>query len=93
MKRRIALTALAVLLTGALATLAEKPAHNVSAERHPTLAAAQHLSDQAFRRILDAQHANEWDLGGHAARAKELLEQANAELKLAAEASNEHHGK
>jgi len=28
---------------------------------------------------------------GHAAKAKDLLDQANRELKMAAEAANEHH--
>lgn len=37
---------------------------------------------------MDAQKANEWDLGGHAQKAKELLDESNKELKLAAEASN-----
>jgi hypothetical protein len=29
-------------------------------------------------------------LGGHAARAKELLDEANEELRLAADVANEH---
>jgi len=76
-----------MLLLGG-AAIAQKPARNISGERHPNLAAAQQLSRQAWQRILDAQKANEWDLGGHAQRAKELLDQVNNELKLAAEASN-----
>jgi hypothetical protein len=52
------------------------------------VAAAQRLVEQAFNRITAAQEANEFDLGGHAARAKELLDQANKELKLAAETAN-----
>ena len=40
------------------------------------------------KREQDAQKANEWDLQGHAQRAKNLLDQVNNELKLAAEASN-----
>jgi hypothetical protein len=67
---------------------AQRPAHNVSPKRHPNLAAAQRLVDQAFNKIVAAQRANEWDLGGHAQKAKELLDDANKELKLAAEASN-----
>jgi hypothetical protein len=58
--------------------------------RHPNLRAAQQLVDQAFQRISDAQRANEWDMGGHAARAKDLLEQASREIKLATVASNHH---
>jgi hypothetical protein len=58
--------------------------------RHPNLAAAQRLSTQAFEKVTPAQRANEFDLNGHAQKAKELLEQANQELKQAAEASNAH---
>ena len=31
------------------------------------------------------------DMGGHAAKAKDLLDQVNRELKEAAEAANHHH--
>ena len=40
--------------------------------------------------LSDAQRANEWDMGGHAARAKDLLSQASREIKLAADAGNHH---
>jgi hypothetical protein len=73
-------------ITGGL-LIAQRPEENVG-RRHPNLMAAQHLIDQAFERISDAQRANEWDMGGHAARAKELLDQANHEIKLAAETAN-----
>lgn len=66
----------------------DKPAQNVSGKRHPNIAAAQRLSEQAFEKISAAQKANEWDMEGHAAKAKELLEQVNAQLKEAAEAAN-----
>lgn len=65
-----------------------KPARNISKKRHPNLAAAQKFTDQAYRRIVAAQQANEYDLGGHAQKAKELLDQANNELKQAAEVAN-----
>jgi hypothetical protein len=68
--------------------VAQRPKQNVSPGRHPNLAAAQRLSGQAWQRVLDAQKANEWDLAGHAQKAKELLDQVNTELKLSAEASN-----
>lgn len=66
------------------------PAQNISGKRHPNLAAAQRLCDQAFEKIQAAQQANEWDMSGHAAKAKELLDQASHELKQAAEAANKH---
>lgn len=78
----------ALLLSGGV-ILAQMPKDNVSGKRHPNLA-AQHLCTQAYERILDAQKANEWDMNGHAQKAKELLEQVNRELKEAAEAANKH---
>jgi hypothetical protein len=75
------------LLVAATA-LAQHPAENVSAKKHPNIAAAQRFVDQAFNKITAAQQANEFDMAGHAAKAKQLLDQANAELKLAAETAN-----
>jgi hypothetical protein len=63
---------------------------DVSWKRHPNLAAAQRLIDQAYAKISDAQGANEWDMDGHAAKAKDHLDQANREIKLAAMAANHH---
>jgi hypothetical protein len=65
-------------------------AQDVSARRHPNLNAAQRLIDQAIGRIDAAQGANEFDMDGHAQHAKDLLDQANREIKLAAEAANHH---
>jgi len=75
------------LIVGSVA-VAQAPKENVSGKRHPNLAAAQRLSQQAFEKISAAQQANEWDMQGHAAKAKDLLDQVNRELKLAAEAAN-----
>jgi hypothetical protein len=69
----------------------DRPERDVRPGRHPNLAAAQRLVDQAFNKISAAQDANEWDMDGHAAKAKELLDQANRELKEAAEAANHNH--
>jgi hypothetical protein len=77
------------LLCGGVA-IAQKPEHDISAQKHPNLAAAQRLADQAFNKISAAQEANEFDMNGHAAKAKELLDQANHELKMAAEAANKN---
>ncbi len=76
-----------LILAGGLA-IAQPPKRNISAARHPNLAAAQRLSQQAWEKIAAAQQANEWDLQGHAQKAKELLDQVNRELKQAAEAAN-----
>ncbi|HTZ33647.1 MAG TPA: hypothetical protein VMH31_14400, partial [Methylomirabilota bacterium] len=59
--------------------------------KHPNLAAAQRLSTEAYEKIKAAQEANEWDMQGHAQKAKDLLEQVNNELKLAAEKANKNH--
>jgi len=79
-------------LAGVTAVLAkaQQPKQNVSAARHPNLAAAQRLCAQAFQKVTAAQQANEWDMQGHAAHAKELLDQANTALKQAAQAANKN---
>jgi hypothetical protein len=79
----------ALLLVGAGA-IAQKPERDISHARHPNLAAAQRLTQQAWERIVDAQKANEWDMNGHAQKARDLLDEANRELKQAAEAANRH---
>ncbi|HEY6968142.1 MAG TPA: hypothetical protein VJA94_02975 [Candidatus Angelobacter sp.] len=81
------------LIAAAPAPPQKKPVQNVSPKKHPNLAAAQRLTAQAFQKVTAAQQANEWDMEGHAAKAKDLLDQANNELKQAAEAANENKGK
>jgi len=89
-RKNIVVTALAgCLLTAGLA-VAQKPKTNVSPARHPNLAAAQRFSQQAYEKIVAAQQANEWDMQGHAQKAKDLLDQANNELKQAAAAANKN---
>jgi hypothetical protein len=88
MKTRLFATFTACLLFVAGIAIAQRPKDNVSPGRHPNLAAAQRLSQQAFQKITAAQEANEWDMQGHAQKAKELLDQVNRELKQAAEAAN-----
>ena len=92
LKTRVAAVLLGSLLMLAGAIVYAQPKENISKGRHPNLAAAQRLSQQAWERIVAAQQANEWDLQGHAQKAKELLDQVNNELKLAAEASNRKKG-
>jgi len=90
MKRLLTVLALAVAVMTAGSAVAEKPVNNVSGKKHPNLAAAQHHSTMAFEKIIAAQKANEWDMNGHAQKAKELLEQVNVELKAAAQAANQN---
>lgn len=68
--------------------IAESPAPPSKAVKgHPNLAAAQKLVSQAFDKLEAAQKANEYDLGGHAAKAKAFLQQARAEIDAATEAA------
>jgi hypothetical protein len=80
------------LLLGSIGNAQMKPpGEDISGKKHPNLAAAQRHLDMAFEKIQAAQSANEWDLAGHAAKAKELIDQASRELKQAAETSNRNH--
>jgi hypothetical protein len=78
------------LATAGITVAQGPPERNINPNHHPNLAAAQRLCDQAYNKIVAAQQANEWDMNGHAQKAKDLLDQANRELKLAAEAANHH---
>lgn len=60
----------------------------VSAARHPNLAEAQQFIEKAIDKLTAAQKANDFDMSGHAAKAKDLLKQAYDEIRLAAEAAN-----
>jgi hypothetical protein len=77
-----------LLFVGGLAL--GQPKQNVSAGKHPNLAAAQRMSENAYNKIVAAQQANEWDMQGHAQKAKNLLEEVNKELKAAALAANKN---
>ena len=91
MRNKLILALALLLACTALVFAQKKPAQNVSPKRHPNLAAAQKLAANSYQKVLAAQQANEWDLDGHAQKAKDLLDQANQELKQAAEASNANH--
>ena len=88
MKTLPSIFALSALLSVGTASLAQEPVENISAERHPNLAAAQRLIRESHEKITAAQRANEWDMEGHARRAQELLKEASKELKAAAEQAN-----
>ena len=93
MKKQTTLGALA--LAGALVVGgvlgAQMPKDNVNPNHHPNLAAAQRLSQQAWEKVSAAQQANEFDMDGHAQKAKDLLDQVNRELKAAAQDANKGH--
>lgn len=87
MRGKLILCSTVLLLVGT--ALAAPPVEDIG-KRHPNLAAAQRLSRDAWEKIAAAQKANEWDMDGHAAKAKDLLDQVNNELKMAAESANKH---
>ena len=57
---------------------------------HPNIIAAREHAQAAIEKMKAAQAANEYDMGGHAAKAEKLMHEAEAEMKLAAEAANRH---
>jgi hypothetical protein len=65
-------------------------AQQVNWGRHPNLAAAQHMTEQAMNKLDAAQQANEFDMSGHAQKAKDLLARANDEILASAAAANRH---
>lgn len=77
-----------LIISAAFAALAVEPAQDVDSQRHGNLAAAQNLVREAFDKVSEAQAANRSHLGGHAERAKQLMLQANEEIKLAATSAN-----
>jgi len=69
---------------------AQAPVINIDRHRHGNMAAAQSFIVQAYQKLEQAQRANDDQLGGHAQRAKDLLTQADEEIRLAADVANEH---
>lgn len=59
-------------------------------DRHGNMRAAQQLIQQAWQKVDEAQQDNNYNLGGHAGKAKDLLAQASEQIKQAAEAANSH---
>jgi Spy/CpxP family protein refolding chaperone len=87
---RIIGIALAGAFAFACAATAQQAPHVDIGSRHGNLRAAQEHIVEAWRLVGEAQYDNDSRLGGHAARAKELLREANDELRMAADAANEH---
>jgi hypothetical protein len=79
--RTIILTAAIALPLGAFAGGATKG--------HPNLTAADKAINTAYEKIVAAQKANEFDMDGHAQKAKEALETAVKEIKVAAEVATD----
>jgi hypothetical protein len=83
-------TLLGAVCTFGCATMAQGAPHVDIGNRHGNLRNAQAYIVQAWQLVSDAQYDNDSRLGGHAGRAKELLTEANEELRLAADVANEH---
>jgi len=64
------------------------PVVNIDAHRHPNLNEAQKAIVQAYKSITVAQKDNRYDMHGEASKAKELLEEADKQLKAAALTAN-----
>jgi len=90
-KNLVLSTALGGMLVCGGMVLAQAPTPNIDPHKHPNLAEAQHHIQQAYQKIEEAQQANRDQLGGHANKAKQLLVEADRELKEAAEYANGHH--
>ena len=65
------------------------PPKNISPANHEHLARAQQGIDESYREIDEAEKNAKSDLGGHLSNAKSLLQQADAEIKAAAEVAND----
>lgn len=89
MKRKIQFGAAAFAIFVAGFAVGQAPEQDIG-RRFPNLMAAQQYCRQAFEAISAAQQANGERLGGHAQRAKELLDQASHELKEAQEYVRHH---
>jgi hypothetical protein len=81
-------SAIYTALTCVSVTFAQAPVVNIDPHRHGNLAAAQNYIVQAYQKLDAAQRDNHDDLGGHAQKAKNLLTQADAEIRLAANVAN-----
>lgn len=82
------LTAVGSILAFCLIIAAQEPVVDIDKKVHPNLASAQQHIVEANRYINTAQKDNRYDMKGHAEKARQLLNEANQELKAAAEAAN-----
>ncbi|TPE63087.1 hypothetical protein FJQ54_04370 [Sandaracinobacter neustonicus] len=89
MMKTAKITLALALLATAGGAFAQEPVQNIDPSRHGNLAAAQDLVRQAYDRLSVAQRENGNNLGGHAEKAKALLQQANIEIRRAADAANQ----
>ncbi|MGJ5814234.1 hypothetical protein [Paludibaculum fermentans] len=86
-KKSIQLAIAVVAVVGCVQAMMSEPVVNIG-KRHGELRAAQEAIVSSFAHISTAQANNNDELGGHAAKAKEYLIKADAELRLAADVAN-----
>jgi hypothetical protein len=86
MKKKLATVVSILALCVVIA--AQEPVVDIDKRVHPNLAAAQQHIVEANRYITTAQKDNRYDMKDHAEKARQLLMQADQELKAAAEAAN-----
>jgi hypothetical protein len=81
-----------VVLSAVLAAAAVVSVSSVAGPEahHPNIIAARNDVNRAIQKLHNAQRANEYDMGGHAKHAEELLGQALEEMRMAAEVDNAH---
>jgi len=91
MIKKVSMTAVVFtsLLMYGCASYAQQPYVDIGGN-HGNLRNAQEHISAAWQAVNAAQSANHAQLGGHAARAKELLSEANEELRMAADVANGH---
>ncbi|HTP69043.1 MAG TPA: hypothetical protein VMJ35_09080 [Dongiaceae bacterium] len=91
-RNRIVLSgAFCFVLAGGSILVAQRPAENIDPGKHAALAAAQRAIQQAYDKTEDARKAHGDQLGGHAEKAIQHMQAADAELKAAAEYLDAHH--
>jgi hypothetical protein len=89
-KKSIYLIGALAAVMGCAQAMMDEPVVNIG-KRHGELRAAQEAIVSAFAHVGVAQANNNDALGGHAAKAKEYLKKADAELRLAADFANAKH--
>jgi hypothetical protein len=88
MKKSLITTTAVLAIIGGVSVLYARPVVNIDSHHHGNLAAAQNDIVEAYDSLDRAQKANEDQLGGHAQKAKELLIEADQEIRRAANVAN-----
>jgi hypothetical protein len=91
MIKKISMLGIALCAAFALSAVlfAQQPPVRVGG-KHGNMRAPRQLIQQAWQKVDEAQKDNNYNLGGHAGKAKELLSQASEEIRLSADAANSH---